>query len=129
MVGYSPFFFLILCLGVSFIEAVHSFIPRASTNGKLKYVKDSGICETVPGVGQYSGYIDVGNENYFVRHLHPLALTMIYHVLDASGSGSSNPGAILVPIHLSYGTLSDKPALLLAFNVSSGLTEARAVPL
>ncbi|KAF5388599.1 hypothetical protein D9757_004702 [Collybiopsis confluens] len=38
---------------------------RASADNRLQYVKDSGICETVAGVGQYSGYIDVGDENYF----------------------------------------------------------------
>ncbi|KAJ4485078.1 alpha/beta-hydrolase [Lentinula edodes] len=41
--------------------------PRASNLAKdvsLTYVKDSGICETVDGVGQYSGYINVGDENY-----------------------------------------------------------------
>ena len=26
----------------------------------LHYVKDSGICETTPGVTQYSGYVEVG---------------------------------------------------------------------
>ncbi|KAF8832046.1 hypothetical protein HHX47_DHR1001019 [Lentinula edodes] len=41
--------------------------PRASNLAKdvsLTYVKDSGICETVDGVGQYSRYINVGDENY-----------------------------------------------------------------
>ncbi|KIJ16449.1 hypothetical protein PAXINDRAFT_98906, partial [Paxillus involutus ATCC 200175] len=28
----------------------------------LRYVKNSGICETTPGVTQYSGYIDVGTD-------------------------------------------------------------------
>lgn len=27
---------------------------------KLRYVKNSGVCETTPGVEQISGYIDVG---------------------------------------------------------------------
>lgn len=33
---------------------------HAATNSKLRYVKNSGICETTPGVNQYSGYVDVG---------------------------------------------------------------------
>ncbi|KAI0752467.1 alpha/beta-hydrolase [Daedaleopsis nitida] len=29
-------------------------------DGKLRYVKNSGVCETTPGVDQMSGYIDIG---------------------------------------------------------------------
>ncbi|KAI9070306.1 alpha/beta-hydrolase [Trametes sanguinea] len=29
-------------------------------DGRLSYVRNSGVCETTPGVGQMSGYIDVG---------------------------------------------------------------------
>ena len=29
--------------------------------GKIDYVKNSGICETTPGVNQYSGYISIGS--------------------------------------------------------------------
>lgn len=52
----------------------HSFVERdgtiftvyehAATGARLEYVKNSGICETTPGVNQYSGYLSVGtNEN------------------------------------------------------------------
>lgn len=33
---------------------------HAATDSKLEYVTNSGICETTPGVGQYSGYLSVG---------------------------------------------------------------------
>ncbi|KIJ64801.1 hypothetical protein HYDPIDRAFT_28162, partial [Hydnomerulius pinastri MD-312] len=38
--------------------AVTRAVSLADTN--LRYVKNSGVCETTPGVNQYSGYIDVG---------------------------------------------------------------------
>ena len=34
---------------------------HAATGAKLEFVKNSGICETTPGVNQYSGYISVGD--------------------------------------------------------------------
>ena len=34
---------------------------------KLRYVKNSGVCETTPGVNQLSGYIDVGTNMSMVR--------------------------------------------------------------
>lgn len=34
---------------------------HAATGSRLDYVKNSGICETTPGVNQYSGYLSVGN--------------------------------------------------------------------
>lgn len=33
---------------------------HAGTNATLEYVTNSGICETTPGVNQYSGYLSVG---------------------------------------------------------------------
>lgn len=37
---------------------------HAATGARLEFVKNSGICETTPGVNQYSGYLSVGtNEN------------------------------------------------------------------
>jgi len=35
-----------------------------ATGAKIDFVTNSGICETTPGVNQYSGYLSVGsNEN------------------------------------------------------------------
>ncbi|KAL1845824.1 hypothetical protein Plec18170_009530 [Paecilomyces lecythidis] len=33
---------------------------HAATGAKMEFVKNSGICETTPGVNQYSGYLSVG---------------------------------------------------------------------
>lgn len=33
---------------------------HAATGAKLEFIKNSGICETTPGVNQYSGYLSVG---------------------------------------------------------------------
>lgn len=40
---------------------VHNVFEHAATGAKLSYVKNSGICETTPGVNQYSGYLSVGS--------------------------------------------------------------------
>ncbi|KAL8687804.1 MAG: hypothetical protein Q9224_005046, partial [Gallowayella concinna] len=34
---------------------------HAATGARIEFVKNSGICETTPGVNQYSGYLSVGN--------------------------------------------------------------------
>lgn len=36
------------------------FRSRIQSDTSLRYIANSGICETTPGVDQYSGYIDVG---------------------------------------------------------------------
>ena len=33
---------------------------HAATGAKLEFVTNSGVCETTPGVNQYSGYLSVG---------------------------------------------------------------------
>lgn len=33
---------------------------HATTGAKIEFVTNSGICETTPGVNQYSGYLSVG---------------------------------------------------------------------
>ncbi|KAH8885870.1 putative carboxypeptidase S1 [Thozetella sp. PMI_491] len=37
---------------------------HAATNTQLKFVTNSGICETTPGVNSYSGYLSVGADNH-----------------------------------------------------------------
>ncbi len=37
-----------------------TFTSRDLDGVKLRFVEDSGVCETTPGVHQVSGYIDVG---------------------------------------------------------------------
>ncbi|KAL5497683.1 hypothetical protein ACEPAH_2614 [Sanghuangporus vaninii] len=42
-------------------SSVHTvFKSRQQNDTKLRFVRDSGVCETTPGVGQISGYIDIG---------------------------------------------------------------------
>jgi len=36
------------------------FTSQKFKDTNLRYVKNSGICETTPGVSQYSGYVEVG---------------------------------------------------------------------
>ena len=41
--------------------ANYTVFEHAATGGKIEFVTNSGICETTPGVNQYSGYLSVGN--------------------------------------------------------------------
>ncbi|KAI9847248.1 MAG: hypothetical protein M1838_000962 [Thelocarpon superellum] len=44
----------------------YTVFEHAATGASMKFVTNSGICETTPGVNQYSGYLSVGdNENMF----------------------------------------------------------------
>jgi hypothetical protein len=40
----------------------HHVFEHEATGSKIDVVKNSGICETTPGVNQYSGYFSVGSE-------------------------------------------------------------------
>ncbi|KAH8815534.1 carboxypeptidase-like protein S1 [Xylogone sp. PMI_703] len=39
----------------------HTIFEHAATGATLAFVTNSGICETTPGVNQYSGYLSVGS--------------------------------------------------------------------
>ena len=39
---------------------ISNFKSTTHEDLNLRYVKDSGVCETTPGVHQVSGYVDVG---------------------------------------------------------------------
>ena len=42
----------------------HTVFEHANTGSKMDFVTNSGICETTPGVNQYSGYLSTGsNQN------------------------------------------------------------------
>lgn len=41
----------------------HNVVTDQAMNTTLDYVKNSGVCETTPGVNQYSGYLDIGDGN------------------------------------------------------------------
>jgi hypothetical protein len=49
----------------SFVErdgVKRTIFEHAATNTTIDFVKNSGICETTPGVNQYSGYVSVGRK-------------------------------------------------------------------
>ena len=48
----------------------YTVFDHAATGATLSFVANSGICETTPGVNQYSGYISVGTN--MVRNLFTL---------------------------------------------------------
>jgi len=51
-----------------FAEAGHIDIQSSAHNATgIRYVKNSGICETTPNVTQISGYIDIGSNMSMVR--------------------------------------------------------------
>ena len=37
-----------------------TIFEHAATGSKMEFVTNSGVCETTPGVNQYSGYLSVG---------------------------------------------------------------------
>lgn len=42
----------------------YDVFEHRATGARMEFVTNSGICETTPGVNQYSGYLSVGpNEN------------------------------------------------------------------
>lgn len=42
----------------------YTVFEHAATKANLTYVKDSGVCETTPGVHQYSGTLSIGEATY-----------------------------------------------------------------
>ncbi|KAG5341455.1 hypothetical protein C0989_010396 [Termitomyces sp. Mn162] len=62
----SPFLFLIASTAASpAITQLTNFKSTIQDVG-VRFVNNSGICETTPGVNQLSGYIDVGTDMSFV---------------------------------------------------------------
>lgn len=61
----------------------YNVFKRAGETSSLSYVKNSGICETTPGVDQYSGYLDVGTDMHSKQYSEDLLLFGPYQ--DFSG--------------------------------------------
>jgi carboxypeptidase D len=54
----------------------YTVFEHRSTGAKVEYVKNSGICETTPGVNQYSGYLSVGeNMNMWFWYVRRINMT------------------------------------------------------
>jgi len=55
----------------SFVErngVKRTIFEHEATGATLDFVTNSGICETTPGVNQYSGYLSVGSEYKSRKH-------------------------------------------------------------
>ncbi|KAF2149189.1 alpha/beta-hydrolase [Myriangium duriaei CBS 260.36] len=88
---------------------------HAETGARLEFITNSGICETTPGVNQYSGYLSMGNETnmwfwFFEARKHPdkAPLAMWFN----GGPGSSSMVGLFQendPCHFVNG--SDSPSL------------------
>ena len=48
----------------------YTVFDHAATGASLQYVTNSGICETTPGVNQYSGYLSVGDNMNMVSRIN-----------------------------------------------------------
>jgi hypothetical protein len=40
-----------------------TLFEHVASNSSIDFVTNSGICETTPGVNQYSGYLSIGRES------------------------------------------------------------------
>ncbi len=76
---------LAICLGVTAAGIHKSFQSTQNTGVGLRYVSDSGICETTPGVHQTSGYIDIEPNMHLVsrppRSAHDLIIDLLRTVV------------------------------------------------
>ncbi|KAN0139051.1 putative carboxypeptidase S1 [Lactarius tabidus] len=61
----------------------YTTFEHAATGSKLAFVTNSGVCETTPGVNQYSGYISVGTN-----------MSMWFWFFEARNSPSTAPLAL-----------------------------------
>src|SRR6266404_4081639 len=62
----------------------HTLFEHAATGAKFSFVRNSGVCETTPGVNQYSGYISVSPD--VVRKFHTRAPRLLLHHLKKKRS-------------------------------------------
>lgn len=56
----------------SHAPVVQRFTSPSNPDVSLRFVTDSGVCETTPGVHQMSGYIDVGTNMSMVGDAPPI---------------------------------------------------------
>lgn len=81
----------------SFVErdgTNYTVFEHAATGAKIEFVTNSGICETTPGVTQYSGYLSVGTNMNMFFCMYALCITLWHSVLNDI-QGSSRLGIIL----------------------------------
>ncbi|KAI0377553.1 putative carboxypeptidase S1 [Hypomontagnella monticulosa] len=71
----------------------YNVFEHAATNSKLSFVKNSGICESTPGVNQYSGYISVGDDQnmwfwFFEARKNPQQAPLVAYFEGGPGDAS-----------------------------------------
>jgi carboxypeptidase D len=79
---------------------VHTIFEDDATGGTMDFVTNSGICETTPGVNQYSGYFSVGSMasfHYMEQWLtNPENQSMWFWFFEARHNAHSAPLALWV---------------------------------
>lgn len=96
----------------SFVErdgVNYTVFEHAATGARLEFVKNSGICETTPGVNQYSGYLSVGT-NMNMWFWYGPASCSVTSLASADSYccrlGSSNRVATLLRTRWSLGSMA-----------------------
>jgi hypothetical protein len=75
----------------SFIErdgVKRTIFEHEATGATLDFVTNSGICETTPGVNQYSGYISVGSKSFRSAKGRQTLAQFLFQATKICGSGS-----------------------------------------
>ena len=100
MKTYLSFLFLLAFFGINAVEWVNAtplsdavtihtrFTSTNSPNVSIRFVTNSGVCETTPGVHQISGYLDVGKNMSMVSISFKANFRWLVTDLAFSGSGS-----------------------------------------
>ncbi|KAH9909247.1 putative carboxypeptidase S1 [Xylariomycetidae sp. FL2044] len=109
--AFALFSFLTICLVGPSLGALdkrylveregvtYNVFEHGGTGSRLEFVKNSGICETTPGVNQYSGYLSVGEDMnmwfWFFEARHEPATAPLVAWFNG-GPGSSSMNALFV---------------------------------
>ena len=100
MTVHLSFLFLLAFFAINAVKWVNStplsettatctrFTSKNNPNISIRFVTNSGVCETTPGVLQISGYLDIGKNMSMVSIFFPIENRWLVTNLDFSGSGS-----------------------------------------
>ncbi|KAJ7206486.1 alpha/beta-hydrolase, partial [Mycena pura] len=88
---------LLSCIGATDTVAKHTFVSGVQKDVALRFVNNSGICETTPGVHQMSGYVDIGTNMsmwfwFFASRTAPetASFTLWYFRVPQGGPGCAS---------------------------------------
>lgn len=73
-----------------------TIFEHEATGATLSFVTNSGICETTPGVNQYSGYLSVGSKFYLPVSSSTFKMGM--QAMRICGFGSLRLGTTPLPL-------------------------------